>query len=514
MSSTTIREQILPAAQAAEQPLLRMWDVYKAFGEVKALEGARLLVRPHSVHGLVGENGAGKSTLMKCLFGIYSMDSGGILLRGKPVTFTSTRQAMDGGVSMVQQEIDQVRGRSVMENVWLGRFPRRGIVVDDKKMFEDTKRIFADLNLDLDPKEIIGRLSVSQRQMVEIAKAVSMNAQLIVLDEPTTSLTEKEIEQLFTIVRGLRERGCGIIYISHKMEEVLTIADEVTIMRDGKWIATERAADLTVDKLISLMVGRELHETFPSKDNHPGEIVLSVRNLTATYQPSVIDASFELRAGEILGIAGLLGSRRTELLELLFGLRRREHGEIVHRGKAIANNSVGDAIANGFSMVTEDRRLTGIFPALTVRFNTIVANLRRYVQKTGNLDEVRMAKDTQTEIDSLRIKTPSQTINAGSLSGGNQQKVILGRWLLTDPDILMLDEPTKGIDVGTKYHIYELIIELARRGKGIIFVSSELRELLGITDRILVMSNGRVAGIVETAKTDQEELLKLATRYL
>lgn len=503
-----------PPPAGAEAALLRMWDVCKSFGDVKALHGARLVVRPRSVHGLVGENGAGKSTLMKCLFGLYQLDAGSVTLAGRAVSFGSTREAMEGGVSMVQQELDQVRARSVMENVWLGRFPLRGVMVDEARMRGETAAILAELGLDIDPRTIIGTLSVSQRQMIEIAKAVSVNAKLIVFDEPTTSLTSNEVAQLFKTIRNLRERGCGIIYISHKLDEILEICDDVTVMRDGKWIVTEPAARLDADKLISLMVGRELHERFPAKTNVPGEVILSVAHLTATYQPSVVDVSFELRAGEVLGVAGLLGSRRTELVETLFGLRRRSGGTIVHRGVPVENRSSSDAIRNGFAMLTEDRRLTGIFGGLDVRFNMVIANLRRYVRRFGLLDDAEMESETRIEIDSLGIKTPSQTIKAGNLSGGNQQKLILGRWLLTDPDVLMLDEPTKGIDVGAKFHIYELIVELAKRGKAILFVSSEMRELLGVADRIMVMSNGRVAGIVEARRTSQEEILRLAARYL
>jgi len=494
--------------------LLEMWDICKEFPGVKALDNARLVIKPGTVHALVGENGAGKSTLMKCLFGIYSMDSGRISLEGQPVNFSSPKLALDNGVSMVHQELDQVAERNIMDNMWLGRYPMKNIIVDEDKMYSDTKRIFDDLNIDIDPKEKIKRLSISQKQMVEIAKAISYNSKIIVMDEPTSSLTEKEVAHLFNIIDKLRKMGCGIIYISHKMEEILAISDEVTVMRDGKWIASEKAGDFTIDRIINLMVGRDMNHRFPPKDNVPGDVILTVKNLAATYQPSVTEASFDLREGEILGIAGLVGSKRTDVIETIFGIRKKESGEIVHRGQVVVNSHPRAAIANGFAMLTEERRQTGIFSILSVKFNAIIANIDAYANKLGVISESKTSKDTQWVIDSMNVKTPSQNTKMRSLSGGNQQKVILGRWLLTEPEILMLDEPTRGIDVGAKYEIYQLIIDLAKRGKGVIFVSSEMPELLGISDRIMVMSNGKVGGIVNTKDTNQEEILKLASKYL
>ena len=494
--------------------LLEMNAVSKEFPGVKALDAVTVRIRPGSVHALMGENGAGKSTLMKCLFGIYHADAGEITLDGRPVRFMTARQALDHGVSMVHQELNQVRQTDVMENIWLGRFPMKGFLVDHKTMYEKTKHIFKDLDIDIDPREKVHRLSVSQMQMVEIAKAVSYNAKVIVMDEPTSSLTEKEVDHLFHIIDVLRKNGCGIIYISHKMEEILKIADEVTIMRDGKWIATKPANELTTDEIIRLMVGRDLLHRFPPKENEPGEVILQVEGLTATYQPSLRDVSFDLRKGEILGIAGLMGSKRTDIVESIFGIRHLQTGRITLHGKTVRNESPEVAMKNGFSLVTEERRATGIFPMLSVSFNTLMANLKSYVRPTGLLDEKKGAKDTDWVIQSMRVKTPSQKTPIGSLSGGNQQKVILGRWLLTQPEILMLDEPTRGIDVGAKYEIYQLMINLAKEGKGIIMVSSEMPELLGVTDRILVMSNGRVAGILNTRETTQEEILRLAAKHL
>lgn len=494
--------------------LLEMNSISKEFPGVKALDGVTLRIRPGSVHALMGENGAGKSTLMKCLFGIYHADAGQILFDGRPVNFATAREALDAGVSMVHQELNQVRQRSVMENIWLGRFPMKGIFIDHKAMYEETKRIFKDLEIDTDPREKVDRLSVSQMQMVEIAKAVSYNSKIIVMDEPTSSLTEKEVDHLFRIINVLRQKGCGIIYISHKMEEILKISDEVTIMRDGKWIATKPAHELTTDEIIRLMVGRDLSHRFPPKENAPGELIFQAQGLTAKYQRSLVDVSFDLRKGEILGVAGLVGSKRTDILESIFGMRHLAAGRMLLHGKEVRNGSPEEAMRNGFALLTEERRATGIFPQLSVGFNALSANLKNYVGPLGLLNEKRGAADTDWIIQSMRVKTPSQQTPIGSLSGGNQQKVIIGRWLLTKPEVLMLDEPTRGIDVGAKYEIYQLMINLAKEGKGIIMVSSEMPELLGVTDRILVMSNGRVAGILNTREATQEEILRLSAKYL
>ncbi|TCS78033.1 galactose/methyl galactoside ABC transporter ATP-binding protein MglA [Tepidibacillus fermentans] len=494
--------------------LLEMVNITKEFPGVKALDNVQLRVKAGTVHALMGENGAGKSTLMKCLFGIYHADSGEIFLDGKQVTFTTPKEALDNGVSMVHQELNQVRQRNIMDNIWLGRYPKKGLFIDEEKMYEDTKKIFEELDINLDPRIKTEKLSVSEMQMVEIAKAVSYHSKIIVMDEPTSSLTEKEVNHLFKIIKTLKEKNVGIIYISHKMEEILQIADEVTIMRDGKWIVTKPSHELTTDKIISLMVGRDLENRFPTKDNVPKETILEVKDLTATYQPSIEGVSFELRKGEILGIAGLVGSKRTDVVESIFGIRKLKSGKIYLHGKEVINKSPRDAIKNGFALVTEERRSTGIFGILDINFNSIIANLDAYIGKFGMIDDNKCKEDTEWVINSMRVKTPSQKTSIQSLSGGNQQKVIMGRWLLTQPEILMLDEPTRGIDVGAKYEIYQLILELAKKDKGIIMISSEMPELLGITDRILVMSNGKVAGIVETKNTNQEEILRLSAKFL
>ena len=495
--------------------LLVMDNISKEFPGVKALDGVNLKVRPYSVHALMGENGAGKSTLMKCLFGIYKKDGGSITFDGKEINFTSAKDALENGVSMVHQELNQVTQRNVLDNIWLGRFPMKGMFVDEKKMYDDTVKIFKDLDIEVDPRMKVADLSVSQRQMIEIAKAVSYNSKIIVMDEPTSSLTENEVQHLFRIINKLRDKGCGIVYISHKMEEIKEICDDITIMRDGKWVATDSVKDLTTDQIINMMVGRDLTNRFPPKDNEVKEVILKVENLSALHQPSLKEASFELHKGEILGVAGLVGSKRTDIVETIFGMRERATGKIILNGKEVKNRTPGEAIRNGFALVTEERRATGIFSMLDIKVNSIVSNIDHYKNKLlGLLDNKKMVEDTRWVIDSMRVKTPSQSTSIGSLSGGNQQKVILGRWLLTEPDVLMLDEPTRGIDVGAKYEIYQLMIELAKKDKGIIMISSEMPELLGVTDRILVMSNGRVAGIVNTKETTQEEILALSAKYL
>ena len=494
--------------------VLEMENISKEFPGVKALDDVQLKLKPGTVHALMGENGAGKSTLMKCLFGIYEKNSGKILLDGVEVNFKSTKEALENGVSMVHQELNQVLQRNVLDNIWLGRYPMKGFFVDEKKMYNDTINIFKDLDIKVDPRKKVADLPIAERQMIEIAKAVSYKSKVIVMDEPTSSLTEKEVDHLFRIIKKLKESGVGIIYISHKMEEIKMISDEITILRDGKWISTNDVSKISTEQIISMMVGRDLTERFPKKDNIAKEMILEVKNLTALNQPSIQDVSFELYKGEILGIAGLVGSKRTEIVETIFGMRPKEHGEIILNGKTVKNRNPEEAIKNGFALVTEERRSTGIFSMLDIAFNSVISNLDKYKNKFKLLKNKDIEKDTQWIVDSMRVKTPSHTTKIGTLSGGNQQKVIIGRWLLTEPEVLMLDEPTRGIDVLAKYEIYQLMIDLAKKDKGIIMISSEMPELLGVTDRILVMSNGRVAGIVKTSETNQEEIMELSAKYL
>ncbi len=494
--------------------LLKMEGISKSFPGVKALDGVSLSVKAGTVHALMGENGAGKSTLMKCLFGVYRPDGGRIFLDGQEVSFQSSREALDGGVAMVHQELSQALKLSVGDNLWLGRFPHVSRFVpltSEKKIREKTNALFKELGINIDAETKIGELSVSKRQLVEIAKAVSFNARVIVFDEPTSSLTSEEAEKLFEIIEMLKKRGCAIIYISHKMAEILRISDEVTVMRDGKWIATKAASEITVDEIIKLMVGRELGGRFPQKRHRPTGVRLEVRGLSG-HDGIPRDASFTLRAGEILGVAGLDASGRTELLEALFGLRERSGGDIILDGKAVKNRSPKESIRAGFALLTEERRRDGIFSVLDIKENATISNLKRY-SKWLLLNEEKMRADTQKSIKKLRIKTPSESTKISTLSGGNQQKVILARWLLTRPEVLLLDEPTRGIDVGAKYEIYELLEELAASGKSIIAVSSEMEELFGISDRILVMSGGRIAGIVDTKDATQEKILELAAKF-
>ena len=495
--------------------LLKMENIEKAFPGVKALDKVNLSVKAGTVHALMGENGAGKSTLMKCLFGVYNKDAGKIYLDGEEINFKNSKEALENGVAMVHQELNQALKRNVMDNMWLGRFPTvaKGIpITSEKKMYSATKKIFKELGLNIDPKTVMSTMPVSQRQMVEIAKAVSYNSKVIVFDEPTSSLTEEEVEHLFRIINMLRDRGCAIIYISHKMAEILRISDEVTIMRDGKWIATKDAKNLTMDEIIKLMVGRELTNVYPPKTNKIGDVLLEVDNLTALYS-KLRDVSFKARKGEILGVAGLDGSGRTELLENIFGIATKKSGTIKINGKTIKNKNAGDSIQNGFALLTEERRATGIFGILNIRDNATISSLDKC--KTGPfLNKAKLKENTDWCIKSMRVKTPGQETKIRTLSGGNQQKVILGRWLLTDPTVLLLDEPTRGIDVGAKYEIYQLIIDLAEKGKTVIMVSSEMPELLGVCDRILVMSGGRLAGEVNAADTTQEEIMTLAAKYV
>ena len=494
--------------------LLKMVGITKTFPGVKALDGVNFELRKGTVHALMGENGAGKSTLMKCLFGIYSKDEGQIFLDGKEINFKSSREALDNGVAMVHQELNQALKRSVMDNIWLGRYPKiAGIAVNEKKMYQDTMAVFEELGIKVDPRRIMSTMPVSQRQMVEIAKAVSYNSKVIVFDEPTSSLTEEEVEHLFEIINMLRAKGVCIIYISHKMAEIKRISDDITIMRDGKWVATRPAAELEMQDIIRLMVGRELTNQFPPKTNTPGEVYLQVNGITGMYN-QLRDVTFNARKGEILGLAGLDSSGRTETLESIFGIRTRKEGSITLGGKPCHNRNAQESIKNGFALLTEERRATGIFGVLNIRDNTVISSLKRHLRFGVYLSEKSQQEDTQRYIDAMRTKTPSQETKIRSLSGGNQQKVIIGRWLLTNPEILLLDEPTRGIDVGAKYEIYQLILDLACNGKTVIMVSSEMPELLGICDRIVVMSGGRVAGEVDARNTSQEEIMTLAAKYV
>lgn len=495
--------------------LLEMRKITKTFPGVKALDEVDFSLERGTVHALMGENGAGKSTLMKCLFGIYTPDSGEIYIDGKKVSYKDPKDALDSGVAMVHQELNQVSMRSVAENIMLGRFPNKYGIVDAKKMNQETQDLFDKLGLNFDPKKIIGKYSVAERQLIEIAKAVSYDAKILVLDEPTSSLTESEVDKLFEIINKLRKQGVGIIYISHKMEEILSISDSVTVMRDGKFIDCKPASELSKDEIIKLMVGRKIDASNLKTDEYiKDEVMLEVKNLTGKYKPTVTDISFDLKKGEILGIAGLVGSRRTELVETIFGLRQKASGQIFIHGKEVENKDPIEAIKNGFALVTEERRATGIFPYAAIRLNATIANIKKYA-KHSIVSDKAIKEDTNKVIESMEVKTPSQSTKIMNLSGGNQQKVIIGRWLLTDPDVLLLDEPTRGIDVGAKYEIYKLIGQLAKEGKSVLFISSEMAELQMVCNRIMVMSNGRLAGIERNDENlTQEKIMALQAKYV
>ena len=497
--------------------ILQIKNISKIFPGVCALSKVSINIRSGSVHALMGENGAGKSTLMKCIFGIYDHDSGEIIYNGKSIDFENTRQALDAGISMIHQELHPIPLRPVMENLWLGRFPMRSFwpfkFVDHKKMYEDSKALFKDLNMDIDPAVWVRELSAAKIQMLEIAKAVSYGAKVIIMDEPTSSLTEKEVQQLFEIIRRLRNEGVAIIYISHKIEEILAISDEVSIMRDGKHVGTYDSKELTIDQIIKYMVGRDMSHRFPPKENIPSGVVMEVKNFTSARPRSFKKVNFTLKRGEILGIGGLVGAQRTELVESIFGLRPIASGQIFIEGKEIVIKNSGQAKIHKLALLTEERRASGIIPMRSVKDNMLLANIRSYLGPMGLINEKRCNKDADEKIKMLNVKTPSSKTLIRDLSGGNQQKVLFARWLLTEPDILILDEPTRGIDVGAKYEIYSIIINLAKEGKSIIMISSEMSELIGISDRIMVMCEGRVTGIIEGKTATQESIMQLAAQF-
>lgn len=494
--------------------ILEMNNIIKLFPGVKALDGVSLKVRKGSVHALMGENGAGKSTLMKCLFGIYHQDGGEIILDGKNVEVNTSKQALELGVSMIHQELHPIRFRPVMENIWLGRFPMKGIAVDKKTMIKKTKDLFKEIDLDINPEIMAGNLSASNLQLVEIAKAVSYNSKIIIMDEPTSSLTENETEHLFKIIKQLQEKGCAIIYISHKMEEILKISDEVTIMRDGQYVGTWPSSELTTDLIINRMVGRDMTNRFPPKTYTPSkDVLLKVDKLCSPIKKSFQNVSFELYKGEILGIGGLVGAQRTELVEALFGLRAIESGTIEKDGKVVKIRSPKDAKNQGLALLTEERRATGILGILSVKDNTIIASEKQY-SKLGVLEEGKRYKAAVQSNKDLKTKTPNVEQLIKNLSGGNQQKVLIARWLLTNPDILILDEPTRGIDVGAKYEIYSIMQELVKSGKSIIMISSEMPELLGMSDRVMVMCEGTVTGILSGDEADQVKVMNYATQFM
>lgn len=497
---------------------LEMENVSKSFPGVKALDGIHLKVRPGTVHALMGENGAGKSTLMKCLFGIYKMDTGSVKIDGQPVTITNPDEALHKGLAMVHQELQPIPERTISENMYIGRYPMKSIgpikVVDHKEMHKEAEKWLRDVKMDFDPRAKLGTLSIGQMQSVEIAKAVSQNAKLIILDEPTSSLTDNEVEALFRIVNDLRDRGVSMIYISHKMAEIRQIADDITIMRDGTYVGTWEVKDISDDEIVRQMVGRELTNVYPPKDDYrTDEVVLEVKNLCSIHAKSFQNCSFKLRKGEILGFGGLVGAQRTEIMEAIFGMRGIASGEIYVKGKKVNIKRPADAIVDGVGMITEDRRGTGILGCLSIADNVAISSLRQYLKGGVMLDHGKIEKLVQENVKKLSIKTPSSKTLIQSLSGGNQQKVIIARWLANNPDVLIMDEPTRGIDVGAKYEIYQIMIDLVKQGKSIIMISSEMPELLGMSNRVVVMCNGHVTGELEGSEATQENVMGFATQF-
>jgi len=486
----------------------------KTFPGVKALDNVQLRVKPGSVHALIGENGAGKSTLMKCLFGIYQPDCGTIELDGKPVTIRNTNDALKQGISMIHQELIPVPNRNVIDNIWVGRFETKGIFVDEAKMYQKTEKLIRDLEFEIEPKTLARNLSVSQLQAIEIAKAVSYDARVIIMDEPTSSLTIAETEHLFRIIRRLRAEGRSVIYISHRLEEIFTIADQITVMRDGQYIGTWDIGDITIDQLISQMVGRDMQERFPPRENERGEeVLLNVSHFTSANPRSFRDVSFQLKKGEILGLGGLVGAQRTELVESIFGLRKISGGTLELGGKQIHNRTPREAIANGFALLTEERRATGIIPMLSVKENALAAAYRALTGKLGIFSPKKLDAPVNEVCKRLDVRMASTQMLIRNLSGGNQQKVLVGRWLLRRCNILILDEPTRGVDVGAKYEIYRIMRDLTAQGHAIIMVSSEMPELLGMSDRIMVMCEGRLTTILDNVNTTQVDVMQYAAEF-
>lgn len=497
---------------------LELKGVCKSFPGVKALDNVQLSLRPGTVHALMGENGAGKSTLMKCLFGIYKMDAGEIILDGERIEIGNPDEAMKYGIAMVHQELQPVPARSVAENLFLGRFPVKKIgplqVIDHKKMYEDTEMWLKEVKMDFDPKADLGTLSIGQMQSVEIAKAVSQQAKVVIFDEPTSSLSDSEVEQLFRIMSDLKKKGVTMVYISHKMDEIKRIADDITVMRDGTYVGTWQAAELTIDQIIAKMVGRELTNVYPQKESNAGEVIMEVKNLSSIHEKSFQNVSFQLRKGEILGFGGLVGAQRTELMEGIFGMRHVASGEVYMHGKKLNIKHPIDAMNAGIGLITEDRRGNGIFGCLSIKDNVAVSVYNKFLNAGFVLKHKDINEVVDESIQKLRIKTPSMKEHISNLSGGNQQKVIISRWLANDPDVLIMDEPTRGIDVGAKHEIYEIMRDLTKQGKAIIMISSEMPELLGMADRVCVMCNGKLTGEIEKQEEmTQENVMSYATQF-
>ena len=491
--------------------ILEMRNIDKSFPGVHALNNVSFDVRRGEVHALMGENGAGKSTLMKVLTGIYSKDSGSIIFEGKEVEFHNAREAQEAGIVIVHQELNMMGHLTVAQNIFVGREFKKGIMIDDKRMNEEARKLFKRLNIDIDPTETMSRLTVGKQQMCEIAKAISHDAKVIVFDEPSSALTDAEISELFKIIRDLRAQNLGIVYISHRMDEIKVITDRVTVMRDGCDVGTLITKDCTKDDIVNMMVGRVIYEEPKSHSMVAPDapVVLKVDHLNAGRL--VQDVSFELRKGEILGFSGLMGAGRTETARAIFGADPKESGDIYINGKLVQINSPQDAVRHGIGYLSEDRKRYGVVVQKTVSENTTMASLERYL-KSVFIDEKAERNTTEDYVGKLNIKTPSVDQLVVNLSGGNQQKVVLAKWLVRNCDILIFDEPTRGIDVGAKSEIYKLMNALAQEGKSIIMISSEMPEILRMSDRILVMCEGKKTGEIAIEDATQEAIMTLATR--
>ena len=499
------------AGEKMGEVIVSMKDIVKTFPGVKALDHVNFELRSGEVMALLGENGAGKSTLMKILSGVYTKDSGTMTIFGTEYENLTPKQAQTVGVAIIHQELNMCRHLSVAENMFLGREKVNGIVLNDREMEAEAAKILGDLKIDIDPRQTVGDLPVSKQQMVEIAKALSIHAKILIMDEPTSSLTAKEIDELFRIIRQLKADGCGIVYISHRLEELKAIVDRVTIMRDGQYITDGNFKDMTMDQIIANMVGREIKEQFPRVSCPKGKKIFEVKNLNAGHL--VRDINFSLYEGEIVGFAGLMGAGRTETTRAIFGVDPNTGGEIFLDGKELKISCPMDAIKAGIVLAPEDRKKDGLCTKLSIRHNLALPNLDLICSKLGVISRKQEDDLWEKAVKDLLIKTPTVEVNAGNLSGGNQQKVVVGKWLARNSRVVIFDEPTRGIDVGAKVEIYNLMNQLKKQGIAVMFVSSEMPEVLGIADRVIVMCDGRITGEVIAKETTQNEVLKFATEF-
>lgn len=494
-----------------EKMLLKMEDVSKAYSGVPALKNVRLELARGEVHALMGENGAGKSTLMKILSGIVQRDSGNIFLEGEPVEIKSPKAALDLGISMIHQELNPVRAMTVAENIFLGKEPCYGFtgVVNRRKQRELTQKLFREMDVAIDPDKTMAKLSVAEMQLVEIMKAVSYRSRIIIMDEPTSAITGREVARLFEIIRGLKAKGIAIIYISHKMDEIFRISDTITVLRDGQYIETRPAKELDHDTLVKLMVGRKISEMFPKREaTAQPEVIFEADGLT---QQGVFEnISFKVKKGEVFGIAGLMGAGRSEVMETVFGLRQADAGTVKIYGREVRIKSAADAIRHRVALITEDRQLKGLNLKASVRDNISLVSLKQFSRFGQFLQFKKENEAADAEIEKLRIKTRGRSQIVRTLSGGNQQKVVLAKWLLAEPEIIILDEPTRGIDIGAKAEIYKIIAQLTAQGKTVIMISSELEEILGMCDRVIVLYHGKITAEFERAEFNQENIIKAA----